>query len=354
MEKTPYVTDILGQPQALDSALAQFEESAWEPLARALAAGKFDRIILTGMGASYYAAYPVSLILARCGLPVLWMDTAELLHYSRFAISPRTLLWAISQSGRSAEILALLDWLREVPPAALLAVVNDLDSPLAQSATHLLPINAAPERTVSTRTYLNSLALGQLVALQLLGQSLDQGMAQLQAVSAAIAVYLSSWPAPLEELATAVREPGHLFLLGRGPSLASANSGALVAQEAAKYPACALQAAEFRHGPLELCGPQLTALVFGGSPATRDLNLRLFDDLRARDAHALWLDPEDGATRTTPTVPDELRLPMPPAQGIGLPLAEIVPMQLLSVYLARLTGVEPGAFLHIGKVTDHE
>lgn len=351
MESNPYINDILGQPAVLADALDQYDPRALAPLARALAAGTFDRILLTGMGASYYGAYPASLILSGSGLPVLWVDTAELLHYSPAAISARTLLCIISQSGRSAEALSLLELIRETPPGAVLAVVNDLSSPLAQAATYALPICAEPELTVSTRTFMNTLALSQLAALQLVGEDLAPGLAQLRAAVAAIAAYLEPWPAPLEHTGHLVGRPEHLFLLGRGPSLAAAFGGALVAQEAAKYPASALQSAEFRHGPLELCDPTLSALIFGGPPVTRALNLRLFEDLRARDAHALWLDPEDGATPEAPVVPEGLRLPMPAARGIGLPLAEIVPAQVLSVYLARLTGVEAGAFRHIGKVT---
>jgi hypothetical protein len=59
------------------------------------------------------------------------------------------------------------------PPAGLIAMTNDLSSPLARAASQprgrimgaLLPLHAEPESTPSTRTYLHTLAIGQLTAL---------------------------------------------------------------------------------------------------------------------------------------------------------------------------------------------
>jgi glucosamine--fructose-6-phosphate aminotransferase (isomerizing) len=354
MELNHYTYDILTQPDALRKAIAGFDPSLFKPLVNAIASQKIDRIILTGMGASYYAAYPASLILARSRLPVIWMDASELIHYGRPLLSERALLWIVSQSGRSAEALSLLDWAREYPPAALLAVSNDPQSPLAQAASLVLWLNAEPEKTVSTRTYLNTLALGQLAALRLVGADLGLHLDDLHATAAAMQIYLESWQAHLERIASLVGKPERLVLLGRGASLTSSYCGALVIEEAAKFPAMAFQAAEFRHGPLEMARPDLDILIFAGPPETRALNLRLFDDLRRCDAHPLWIDPLDGKTPASPEIPSVARLPMPEGRGVGLPIAEILPIQLLSLHLGRISGIEPGKFLHIGKVTTQE
>jgi glucosamine--fructose-6-phosphate aminotransferase (isomerizing) len=351
METNHYTRDILAQPGALRKAIRAFDPALLEPLVSPIASQKIDRIILTGMGASYYAAYPASLILARSRLPVIWLDASELIHYGRSLLSKRTLLWVVSQSGRSAEALALLEWARQHPPAALLAVVNDAQSPLAQAASMVLPLNAEPEKTVSTRTYLNTLALGQLAALRLVGEDLASHIHDLEATADAMQAYLEDWQARLEQIAGLVGEPQRLVLLGRGASLTSSYCGALVLQEAAKFPAMAFQAAEFRHGPLEMARPGLDVLIFGGPQETRALNLRLFNDLRACGAHPLWIDPLGGKTPASPEIPAAACLPMPEGRGVGLPIAEILPIQLLSLHLGRLSGIVPGEFLHIGKVT---
>src|SRR5437773_2483476 len=60
-----------------------------------------------------------------------------------------------------------------------------------------------------------------------------------------------------------------LTLLARGGARAAAEMGALTLKEAARIPAESLQAAQFRHGPLELAGPDMAAMVFSTAPATR-------------------------------------------------------------------------------------
>jgi len=110
-------------------------------------------------------------------------------------------------------------------------------------------------------------------------------------------------------------------------------------------PAIGLQAAEFRHGPLEIARPGLTALVFAGEHPVRELNHKLWVELQAKGMKALWVEPPgDG-------LPSDGFLAMPDASGIGLPLAEIVPVQLLCVHLCLELGQTPGQFRYIEKVT---
>ena len=65
----------------------------------------------------------------------------------------------------------------------------------------------------------------------------------------------------------------NLALVGRGSARAAAEMGALTLKEAARMPAESLQAAQFRHGPLELAGPKLAVIVIATEPRTRDLEL---------------------------------------------------------------------------------
>jgi glucosamine--fructose-6-phosphate aminotransferase (isomerizing) len=356
-----YISDILDQPQALRDALKRFDPQPLQPLVHGLQGGDFDRLILTGMGASLYGSYPAWLHLTRLGLPVSWVDASELVHYAPALLTPRTLVWIVSQSGRSAEIVALLALLRSSPPGALLATVNDLDSPLGRAGdafrpfSALLPIGAAPEATVSTRTYLNTLALTQLAALYLNGAPLDSHLQDLRDTAQGMAGYLNNWGENLGRLTDAVGLPQHLVILGRGSSLASALTGALIMGEAAKMPAIGLPAGEFRHGPLEMCGLDVTILLFAGPPETRHLNFELLQDLSKCQVKAFWLDHvESEGSLPESSYPHLQHLPVPSARGIGLPLAEALPMQLLTISLCQQRGVIPGEFYFIGKVTTRE
>jgi glutamine---fructose-6-phosphate transaminase (isomerizing) len=346
-----YVQDILSQPQALRTALEKFDPASLSRVARSFACGEYDRIIITGMGASLYSAYPAWLQLARASVPALLVDGSELLHYARNLLNARTLLWVQSQSGLSAEIVALLDVLRDDPVGRLLAITNEPASPLAQAAEEAVFLHVKPEKSVSTRTYLNTLALAQLVALALVGTPLEPAYSELGQTADSLEAYLQDWEQHVQTIGARVGQPKSLTILGRGPSLANVYTGALVQMEAAKFPALALPAGQFRHGPLEFVGPRDVQVLLAGEDATSHLQQRLFDDLVALRANPLWLAcSQDLAS----SIPDDACLPAPHVPGIGLPLGEMLPLQLLSVYLAQSAGREPGKFRYISKVTAQE
>lgn len=341
MTDTPYILDILSQPDSVQFALEQFDAKPLASLAKAIRNNDFDRILITGMGGSLYASYPVWLTLANAGLPALWVDTAELIHHAPALITQKTLLWAVSQSGKSAETVSAIDVKRIQKPVALLATVNDLESPLAMTAQFRVPIHAEVEKTVSTRTYINTLAVGQLAALALLGRDVEPARAELMRTVSAMRSYLADWESHVQEIGQAVGFPKRLAALGRGASLAAAYTGALILGEASKYMATPYQAGEFRHGPLELAMPDLTVLLFAGPQETRDLNLRLLKDLRGYKVNAFWV----GSGQ------NDWQIEIPNVPAIGLPLMEILPLQLLSIHFAEQIGVEPGHFFRTGKIT---
>jgi glucosamine--fructose-6-phosphate aminotransferase (isomerizing) len=337
MTNNLYILDILSQPDALKTALEQFDPAPLAPLAKAIQNNDFDRIILTGMGGSLYASYPVWLTLAAAGLPALWVDTAELIHHTPGLVTAKTLLWMVSQSGKSAEIVSGVG----LQPAALIATVNDMESPLAKAAKFHVPIHAGAEHTVSTRTYVNTLAVGQLAALSLLGRDIQSAREELLQTASAMQDYLADWEGHVKEIGKRVGFPKRLATLGRGISLAATYTGALILGEAAKYMVTPYQAGEFRHGPLELATPDLTVLLFEGPQETRDLNLRLLEDLRGYQVNAFWVGPGK----------NDRQIEFPSVPAIGLPLMEILPLQMLTIHLAEQIGVEPGRFFRTGKIT---
>ena len=344
MSLPAYVQDILSQPNSLRRAIQGYPAGALDDLRLQLERGDFKRIVLTGMGASLFAAYPATLELARLPLPVSLVETAELLHFFPEQVTDDALMWIVSQSGRSAEVRGLVDLPNK--PAFTLATTNEMDSPLAQSADLVLPLYAGDEYTVSTKTYLNTLAVLALAVGELTGQSLTGCMDALNEAAEAVEEYLSAWQDHVEELKKKVGLPRHLYYLGRGPSLAAAETGRLIVTESAKFLSQSMSAGAFRHGPLELADETLVTLIFAGPSKTRDLNLSLARDILRYGGKAFWVDdrPADGVPL--------IRIPKAPE--IARPIVEILPLQLLSLALAEQNGVIPGEFRNIGKVVLEE
>jgi glutamine---fructose-6-phosphate transaminase (isomerizing) len=341
----PYISDILSQPTALRNAVDNFSPTLLLPIISRIHSGDFDRIVITGMGASYNAAYPMYLELSHLPIPVMLVNGAELVHYMDGLIGRRTLLWVNSQSGQSAELLHLLERIKPTPPACILACINDETSPLATAADIRLPIHAGPESTVSTKTYINTLAVNLLAARQATGQGIEASKKAMLTAANEMEVFLFNWQARVHELDSMLGDFETLLVLGRGASMGAVWNGALINKEAAKFSLEGMNAAEFRHGPLELAAPGFCALIFAGSSTTSTLNRNLAVDIIEHGGHVIWLD-----AVKDPTLPTFI---VPVVDSVGS-VTEVLPMQLLTIALASRRGVEPGIFRHIGKITTQE
>jgi glucosamine--fructose-6-phosphate aminotransferase (isomerizing) len=139
-----------------------------------------------------------------------------------------------------------------------------------------------------------------------------------------------------------------IYLLARGPSLASAHEGALLFHEVAKSPAVAMPTASFRHGPVEVVDRHFGGIVFAPLGVTRDLNLSLARDLVEFGGRIRLIGPSGPHLQgtywcATPSVPQTLA-----------PLFEILPLQAAAFQLAVLRGIDPGSFRYAPQVAVDE
>jgi glucosamine--fructose-6-phosphate aminotransferase (isomerizing) len=81
--------------------------------------------------------------------------------------------------------------------------------------------------------------------------------------------------------------------------MAACETGALITKESTRSPAEAMSSAAFRHGPLELAGPETMVLVMEGDANARALNTKLVRDIHDRGGRAELIGPsaEIGALR---------------------------------------------------------
>ncbi len=332
----PLLQDISDQPRALRAALAATTAAPALQAARA-ALGRASHLVLSGMGASYFAAYPAFLRLLGAGRPVAWVEAGELVHFAPEALGPGGAVVLVSQSGRSAEIVRLL---AERRGAVVVGVTNDPDSPLGRGADICLAMGAGPEAAgVATKT----LACTMLILDLLAGGAAADGSAVAGAVEALVAAR-DGW---LPELRGALGEPEHVWVLGRGPGLAAALAAGLMLKEAGAVHAEGMSAPQFRHGPLEAAGAGRSALVFVTPGAVGAHDVQLAGEMAAAGMRVAALCP--GA------VPAEVpagvsTLAWPSAH----PAALLVGPELLAHAYAARRGVVPGTFVRVAKVTTRE
>lgn len=338
-----YLRDLLNQPQALENTLAKLETS--KPLhniASRLNQGKFQRVVLTGMGSSFHALHPLNLELISAGFTAFMVETSELVHYKNRFFDPKTLIIAVSQSGQSAEMVRLAQTNHKL--CTVIAVTNTPGSALAEHADAAVFTHAGSEFSVSCKTYVTALMALKWLADVLCERDLRRTRQELKRASPAAAAYLADWKDYVRTLAEVLKGIRHLFLVGRGASLASVGTGALIVKESDHFHAEGMSSAAFRHGPFEMLGSETFVLVFAGDAKTRDLNERLLRDIQQQEGRAQLVDKD--ASLPCCRIAEH---------GAGVrQILEILPVEMITLALALQAGREPGRFELASKVTTTE
>ena len=247
-----------------------------------------------------------------------------------------TVMLVFSQSGRSPDLIAAAT-AAQSQGALLVALVNDETSPLAALADVTLPLDAGPERSVAaTKSFVATLAaIVHLVAEWTRSASLNAALDDLPAqLDAAWAL---DWHAAMPPLAAA----RSLYVVGRGLGLGIAQEAALKAKETCGLHAEAFSAAEVRHGPMALVGPDFPVLLFAqddASAASVDAAAQLF---AAR-----------GGPVIAAGVAGTITLPTLAADPAIQPILLAQSFYRLANALALLRGHDPDRPPHLAKVTE--
>jgi glutamine---fructose-6-phosphate transaminase (isomerizing) len=345
-----YLDEILEQPAML-AALARGhgKETAGDlqELASRLGEGDFDRVLLTGMGSSLYGSYPLYLQLSQSlPVPVSLIDSSELVQQMPDMISRSSLMIAVSQSGESGEIVELTK-LPGIRPTAVVSVTNQLKNSLANWADIRLASMAGLEMTVSSKSYTGGFACLHLLGAALRG-GLPQACKEIAQSSEACGDMLKDWQPGISSVVQFLDAQTPLVYVGRGKSFGSAQTAALLTQEAAKLHCMALSGGQFRHGPIELVRPGCQMVIFLGDLKTRDIDMALIAKITSLGGKVVAVAPAASA----PVEAAGLRVYTYPDVALPLnPVMEAIFIQLLQIPLAEARGFIAGNFLNATKVT---
>ncbi len=348
----PFLAEIAGQPDAMRRAAMSLVEQR-EHLDRVRQGAAAARTIaFTGMGSSYDACYPAVNDLAGRGVPALLVDTAELLHFRRAILSDQALAVVVSQSGASAEIVKLMsDIAKQRSRPFLVSITNGLENELARRADVTIDTRVGQELGPSTMTFAAAMATLSGLARLLAGDSVETAVDRTRTAAEGAALsaerLLDDPQGFASDLAAWHGEREVMAVIGRGPARAATEMGALVLRESGVVSE-SFEAGAFRHGPLELAGPKMTAIVFATEPETRRLDLGLAADLVDAGANVLVVTPDGEAPKGA----------RPVATGYVdralLSAVSIIPVQLLAWKLAQSRGRTPGQYMRASKVTTRE
>lgn len=132
--------------------------------------GCAGRVVATGMGKSGIIAQKISATLASTGTPSLFLHPAEAIHGDLGRVVKGDVLLAVSNSGDTGEILALVAWMKRLG-STVLALTGSPRSALAQAAdVHLdvsIRIEACPLGLAPTASTTAALAMGDALSMAL-------------------------------------------------------------------------------------------------------------------------------------------------------------------------------------------
>ncbi len=334
--------EALEAPERVAELLARDGER-YRALAGILRERPPQGVVTLARGSSDHAAQHLAyLLMARTGRLVTSLPPSLLTLYDSPLRTQGLLALALSQSGRSPDLVETTQRLRQ-GGAGTVAFVNDTASPLAGAAAHVLPLHAGAERSVAaTKSFIAQLVAG----VRLLGHwQADAGLAAgLASLPEALhRAARRDWSTALPVLAMAPQ----LYVIGRGPGLAVAQEAALKFKEVCGMQAEAFSGAELAHGPMALVQPGWPLLVLAPrGPAQAGL-LVLAQQQHERGARVLL-----ATTPGAPVTDGPLRLETEAAASADLDTITLVQsLYPMLEALARERGRDPDRPPGLAKVT---
>ncbi len=157
------------EAEAIRALIPRLDESFDRAVATLLACA--GRVVVTGMGKSGIIAQKISATLASTGTPSLFLHPAEAIHGDLGRIVKGDVLLAVSNSGDTEEILALVPWVKRLG-SPVVALTGKPRSPLAQAADVHLDVEvraeACPLGLAPTASTTAALAMGDALCMALL------------------------------------------------------------------------------------------------------------------------------------------------------------------------------------------
>lgn len=316
-----------------DDARQSFSEAGTQARAAAARIRAQGRLLLLGMGGSHWANRMVVAQYRQLGL-----DTnAEVLsEYQRSPHAQDHVRVLTSQSGQSGEILRYLDEDPNGPDA--IGLTLNASSPLGQITGSLIGAGGVEVPFAATRSLIVTLALHARI-LQELGMGAEPFLASL----------CRSSVVPSSTAARILSRSSMAVFCGRASLQGAAEAAALTFMELARIPVLALEAGQFRHGPIECIKGGIAVVFLRGPGDQADGIDALAKDCVSAGCEPIILDFNDG-----PEVPGCVSVPMPHTRELGSTVAGLVTLQRIVINAAALMVDDLGQPLRSTKVSSAE
>lgn len=303
----------------------------------------FDRVFIVACGTAYHAGLVGKTIIEKLAKIPVEVDIASEFRYRDPLITEKSLLIVVSQSGETADTLAVLRDAKKTG-AKVIAITNVVGSSVSREAHHVLYTWAGPEIAVaSTKAYET-----QLIAMYILGIYFGELKGTLnKEVSEELKEELLILPDKVKELLDKKDElqkyasknymDKDLFFLGRGLDYAVALEGSLKLKEISYIHSEAYAGGELKHGPIALIEKGTPVIALLTEDKLKDKMISNIREVVTRGARVLAIANE--GDKDAEEVCDDV-IYIPRTNSLLTPVLSVVPLQLISYYMAKQKGCD--------------
>jgi glucosamine--fructose-6-phosphate aminotransferase (isomerizing) len=298
------------------------------------------RIIITACGTSWHSALVGEYMIEQlAGIPVE-VEYASEFRYRNPVLFPDDVVFAISQSGETADTLAAVHEAKQ-KGCTVLGIVNVVGSSIARETEAGIYIHAGPEIGVaSTKAFTSQVMVLALVALflgrmknlsQLDGKRIANEIVQLPDKIADILNHCKE----IKSIAQKYSYAKNILYLGRGYNFPVALEGALKLKEISYIHAEGYPAAEMKHGPIALIDENMPVVFIATKDEIYHKIISNIEEVRARGGRVIAIATE-GDTQIQNYANDVFFIPE--TLPMLTPILSVVPLQLLAYYFALELG----------------
>jgi glucosamine--fructose-6-phosphate aminotransferase (isomerizing) len=295
------------------------------------------RVMLTGCGTAMHAAMVGEYLIEQlAGVPTDVEYASEFRHRNT-PMTPNTLVFAISQSGETADTLGALRESRRKGYRTL-GICNNVASTIGRESDGGVYMHAGPEIGVAATKSFTS----QLTILTLIGLLLGRMRSVSTAEGSRIIEALAKLPAQIEEvlklsehiksIAKKYAGVNGMLFFGRQFNFPIAMEGALKMKEITYIYAEGHPSAELKHGIIALVRPDLPSVFIAPDDAVFSKNVNNIEQVKARKGPIIAVTSGTGAKQLKDLANDIIEIP--DVIECLSPILTVIPLQLLAYHLA--------------------
>jgi glucosamine--fructose-6-phosphate aminotransferase (isomerizing) len=299
------------------------------------------RIIMIACGTSWHSCLVAEYFFEEfCRIPVE-VEYASEFRYRNPVINEGDVVFAVSQSGETADTLAAIEMAKE-KGAIVFGVCNVVGSSIARASHEGAYTHAGPEIGVaSTKAFTAQLIILNMIALRLANecgtireQDFRMLLIEMESIPQKVEKVLQSND-KIRELAEIYQHVSNFLYLGRGYNFPVALEGALKLKEISYIHAEGYPAAEMKHGPIALIDDDMPVVFIATQDSSYDKVVSNIQEVKARKGKVIAVVTEGDEVMRE--MADHV-IEIPAVSAALTPLVAVIPLQLLAYHIAVMRG----------------